>query len=183
MTHQLNRWDNEHKNFSRLLDALEAQLALLRTEGQPDYELMMSIMDYMTSYTDRIHHPREDIIFAKVAERAPVVRKSVAELANQHREMAKNGKILRARLQNILNDMVESRQLLESEGKAYIAAFRSHMDKEIKEIFPIACRVLSQSDWDRIDAESGPLEADPLATERLGQQYASLRREIASTKQ
>lgn len=180
MTLQLNRWDREHRNFARLLDVFEAQLALLHRGNEPDYELLLDIMDYMTSYTDRVHHPREDLIFSAVAEREPAARPAVDELSRQHQQMAEDGKALHARVQSILNGMIESRQSVEQAGLAYVAAFRRHMDKEYQDVFPAAHKVLSQEDWDRIDAESGRIEADPLAGERLDQQYASLRSKIAS---
>lgn len=182
MTHQLNRWDREHRNFARLLDVFGTQLALLRGEDEPDYELLLDIMDYLTSYTDRVHHPREDIIFSAVAQREPAVRPAADELARQHQQMAEDGKVLHALLQSILNGRIASRLSLERAGLAYVAAFRRHMDKEYQEVFPAAHKVLSQEDWDRIDAESGQIEADPLAGERLDQQYASLRSKIASAQ-
>lgn len=183
MTQQLDQWDREHRTFSRLLDVFEAQLTLLHGDSDPDYDLMLDIMEYLTSYSDRVHHPREDIIFAKVAERDPAVKQAVDELSKQHHEMAENGKALRARLQSILNGMIESRQSIESAGRGYVATFRRHMDKEYQNVFPAARKALSQEDWNRVDAEAGQIEADPLFGERLDQQYASLRREIASSRE
>lgn len=180
MTHQMDRWDKEHRTFSRLLDVFELQLTLLRGDGEPDYNLMLDIMEYLTSYSDRVHHPREDIIFAKVAEREPAVKQTVEELSKQHHEMAENGKALHARLQSILSGMIESRQAIESAGRGYVATFRRHMDKEYQDLFPTARQALNQEDWDRVEAEAGPIDADPLSGERLDQQYAALRKAIAS---
>jgi hemerythrin-like domain-containing protein len=182
MSHQLDRWNSEHRNFARLLDAYEAQLALLRGDADPDYELMLEIMDYMTSYTDRVHHPTEDLCFAMLVEREPAVRPAVRELTRQHRQMAESGRILRAWLQAILNGTVAPRDAVEEFGRAYVDGFRRHMDLEYREVFPAAQRALTQHDWDDIDAAFAAGESDPLAAERLDQRYAALRREIAGAR-
>ncbi|MEX0958875.1 MAG: hemerythrin domain-containing protein [Burkholderiales bacterium] len=182
MADLLNRWDKEHRNFSRLLDVFEVQLALLREDAEPNYELMLDIMDYLTGYSDQVHHPREDLIFAKVAEKLPSVGQAAEALLQQHREMAESGRDLHARLQSILNGGIESRESIEAAGRQYVAAFRSHMDREYRELFPAARKALSPAEWGQIENQSGQDEADPLAAERLDQQYAALRRKIAGAR-
>ncbi len=67
-------WHAEHVNFAKLLNILDGQLMLFHGGRSPDYELMLNIMFYMTHYSDVLHHPKEDLVFAKIRER----EKSVA---------------------------------------------------------------------------------------------------------
>ncbi len=180
MSEGIDRWDREHRNFARLLDAFESQLSALRGNGDPDYDLMLDIMDYLTGYSDSVHHPREDVIFAKVAQCDPSAAQAVEELAGQHQKMADDGRLLRSRLQSIVNGAVESRDAIESGGREYVDTLRRHMEKEYREVFPVARKVLTAADWEQVDAERGALQADPLTEERLGQQYAALRRLIGA---
>ena len=50
---------------------LTAELDRFSRGQAPDYELMLDIMFYMTHYPDAVHHPKEDLAFAKIAERQP----------------------------------------------------------------------------------------------------------------
>ena len=48
----------EHRNISRMLDALEHQIEVLAQVGTPDYEIIRGIADYFCDYPDRCHHPK-----------------------------------------------------------------------------------------------------------------------------
>jgi hemerythrin-like domain-containing protein len=63
MTDTIAVWRAEHLNFAKLLDILEEQLQRFHTGDEPNYELMLDIMFYMTHYSDLLHHPREDLAF------------------------------------------------------------------------------------------------------------------------
>ena len=63
-------------------------------------------------------------------------------------------------------------------GRAYVADFRSHMQKEETEILPLAAKLLRDKDWSAIDAAICHLEA-PLFGSSSEQRYAALRQQIA----
>ena len=90
MTTDIDKPQKEHAEFAKLLGLLEAQIALFHLGEQPDYELMLDIFYYMTSYPDRFHHLKEDLAFARLAERDPDTRATVDELARLHRVIAQS---------------------------------------------------------------------------------------------
>jgi len=57
---------SEHGYFLSLLDALEQEAEKLQPGRVPDYHLLLDIVDYLTHYPDQYHHPREDLLFAKM---------------------------------------------------------------------------------------------------------------------
>ena len=59
----------DHGSISRLLATLEEQIAIVHDEENADFELMHDIMVYMTDYPERTHHPMEDLVFRKLANR------------------------------------------------------------------------------------------------------------------
>ena len=47
--------------------------------------MIHAVLDYMTSFPNRFHHPKEDsYLFPKVLERAPDLEPVIAELLAQH---------------------------------------------------------------------------------------------------
>ena len=57
---------SEHSHFLSLLDTLEQETEKLKPGKVPDYHLLLDIVDYLTHYPDQYHHPREDLLFAKM---------------------------------------------------------------------------------------------------------------------
>ncbi len=60
----------DHINSTKLLDALEQQLAIFGRAEVPDYEMMQGIMGYFLDYPELYHHPTEDLILRKMESRS-----------------------------------------------------------------------------------------------------------------
>jgi hemerythrin-like domain-containing protein len=178
MSDPIALWHAEHVNFAILLDLLEGQLDRFHRGAATDYELMLDIMFYMTHYPDVLHHPKEDLAFARIAEREAGTRPVVDGLALQHARLKRDGNALTVALDDIVNGSITTREHVEAPGRAYIAAFRGHIDKEEAEILPLAARLLQREDWAAIDAGILDLE-DPVFGKTLDQRYAALRRQIS----
>jgi len=170
-------WHAEHINFAALLDLLEVQLDRFHRGQAPDYELMLDIMFYMTHYPDVLHHPKEDLAFARIAERTASARLIVEELAEQHALLKRDGNALVVALDDIVNGSITSREHVEAPGRGYIGAFRRHIEREEAEILPLASEVLNREDWAAIDAAIHRLE-DPVFGKARDERYAALRRQI-----
>ena len=178
MSDPIALWRTEHINFATLLDLLEVELDRFHRGEAPDYELMLDIMFYMTHYPDVLHHPKEDLAFARIAERDAGARPLVEGLAAQHARLKGDGNALVIALDDIVNGSITSREHVEAPGRAYIAAFRAHMDREDAEILPMAAKLLEREDWAAIDAAILQLE-DPIFGKTVDERYAALRRQIA----
>lgn len=178
MPDTLNLWHAEHVNFARLLNLLDDQLDLFHGGSTPDYELMQNIMFYMTHYSDVLHHPKEDLVFALVREREHGVARTVDDLAAQHTRLGKCGRELVRQLDDIVNGAVASRESVEAVAREYIETLRNHMRIEETEILPAAARLLTNRDWTAIHAVIGRVE-DPLFGRQPEQRYRELVRQIA----
>jgi hemerythrin-like domain-containing protein len=182
MPDTLALWHAEHVNFSRLLTLLDNQLALFHGGRRPDYELMLNIMFYMTHYSDVLHHPKEDLVFAKIRERDQEVAGTVDELAKQHALLHKSGQDLVRHLEDIVNDSISSREALEEVARAYVSTLRNHMRIEESEILPLAHSLLTFQDWQAIHAAVAHIE-DPLFGKHPEARYVALHRQIARQSQ
>jgi hemerythrin-like domain-containing protein len=178
MPDTLALWHADHVNFAWLLTLLEKQLALFHDEGSPDYDLMLDIMYYMTHYSDVVHHPKEDLVFAMVKEREQGAAPRVDDLARQHARLKEAGDALVEALDGIVDGTMASRARIEGMARDYVANLRSHMRTEERDILPLAAKLLGQDDWSAIDAAVAQI-ADPLFGSSAEQRYAALREQIA----
>ena len=94
MPNTLDQWHTEHVNFAKLLNLLDTELDLFHEGERPNYELMLDIMFYMTHYPDVLHHPREDLAFAKIKELDEDAGPTVDELSKQHAQLRELGEKL-----------------------------------------------------------------------------------------
>jgi len=178
MPDTLALWHAEHVNFSRLLNLFDDQLSLFHGGSTPDYELMLNIMFYMTHYSDVLHHPKEDLVFAKIKEREHSVARTVDDLAAQHAYIGKSGQDLVRRLDDIVNGAITSRESIESAARDYVDTLRHHMRIEEGEILPLAAKLLTPRDWTAIHTAIGRVD-DPLFGKHPEGRYLELQQQIA----
>jgi hemerythrin-like domain-containing protein len=95
MTDLAALWHAEHVNFARLLDLLEKQVAAFHVGEQPNYDLMLDVVYYLRHYPDQVHHPQEDVAFARVLERDPTMKSQIDRLMQEHHVIAAVGETLR----------------------------------------------------------------------------------------
>ena len=139
---------------------------------------MLDIMFYMTHYPDVVHHPREDLAFARIKVLEKRVGPTVDELSRQHAQLRKIGEELVRGLGDIVNGSIASRESVEMPGRAYIASFRNHMATEEKDILPLAGKLLQAKDWSAIKTAIKHID-DPLFGKTAEKRYAALHRQIA----
>jgi hemerythrin-like domain-containing protein len=177
MKYTLVLWHADHVNFGRLLNLVERELAPLHDAGAPDYALMLDIMYYMTHHSDIVHHPKEDLVFARIKAHDERAGPAVDALTAQHVQLREMGAALANTLDDVVNGSIASREHVEATARAYVSALRAHMRTEEGEILPRAARLLSESDWTDINTTIAKAR-DPLFGAQLEERYARLREEI-----
>ena len=155
------RWRDEHVRFERLLDLLENQLNCFHQGVRPDYGRMLDVMRYMRQYADAVHHPREDLAFAKLAQRAPSHLPAVHALLDEHEIITSRGEALVLLLEEVLDGAFVERKQVEEPGREYIRRLRDHIRRE-ERLFPAVTRWLRLVDWEAIDVQV-PERPDPIA--------------------
>jgi hemerythrin-like domain-containing protein len=178
MFSQIQTMHKEHSNFAKLLDLLEARLCWTPGGEEPDYALMLDVMDYMTHYPDRFHHPREDLAFRRLQRRRPDTRSVVAQLVRQHQAIAATGFRLAEELATAIKETAPPREALARSANLYIAALRANIQLEETELFPLAAQLLQADDWLLIDA-AFHFREDPLFGSPIEERYRALHRHIA----
>ena len=172
MENEIFKLRKEHVNFKKLLDLLDAQLDHLHSGEPPDYQLMADILYYMTQYSDIIHHPIEEAIFALLAARESSEVENVTELTKQHYTLGESGARFYEKLENIINGESEIMKLEEIEmpGRLYSSTLRAHMEKEEQGLFVLAEKLLNDDDWKKIKTET-QTKPDPIFGEAIGDRF------------
>jgi len=178
MSDTIALWHAEHKHFARLLDLLEHQVVAFHADDGPNYELMLDVVSYLRYFPDRWHHPREDVAFARLAERDPRLKPLVDQLQQEHRVIAAAGTELLAFLQQVVDDVVVERARVEAAAATYLVYYRRHLALEDRDLVPRADNLLTPEDWKDVVAANPP-GADPLFGENSEPRYRELRRQIA----
>lgn len=177
MSELIRQLHQDHINVARLLTILERQIEILNEAGAPDYSLMVEIMQYMTHYPDQYHHPKEDLMFDRLAARAGATAPVLKELSEEHEILAeKSGRFLES-LQGVLEGGILPRELVVGQGREYVQILMQHMSKEEAQIFIRAEQVLTDADWAAIDRAMKPRE-DPWFGKNVETRYRERREQI-----
>jgi hemerythrin-like domain-containing protein len=177
MDEQLSHWHAEHVNFAALLDLLEQELLAFHQGERPDYDLMIESLQYLRGYSDLVHHPREDIAFARLIDHDPTLSVTVSRLMQEHRVIAWAGEDLLQRLQETAADMLVPRADVEASASTFLVYYRHHLNMEERFILPRAAVLLQPEDWAAV-AAAVPVQPDPLFGAGVELRYQGLRARI-----
>jgi hemerythrin-like domain-containing protein len=163
----------EHRNIEKVLIVLEQELDVFDRSEQPDYEVLQAIISYFQDYPDRCHHPKEDMVFAKLKARDPVAAEHVGDLEAEHQEEATRLQRLAQALENILTGREVLRKNFDAIVRNFIEHERRHIEMEERALFPAAVKALRPEDWAGINARLNDKQ-DPLANEVIEEKFRFL---------
>ena len=170
-------WHRDHLRFAWLLDFLQQQMSAFHAGRHPNYDLMHDAVHYLQHYADRVHHPREDVAFARLAERDPDLQPAINRLLQEYRVIKTAGDALLKHLENILEDSVLKRATVEAAAATYLVYYRQHLAAEEVQIMPLAAQFLTPEDWAAV-AAAVPAGADPLFGDDIDSRYHDLHLQI-----
>lgn len=171
-------WHTEHVYFNQLLRLLQREVDVFHTGERPNYELMCDIVSYLREYSDRFHHPREDVAFARLAKRCPDMALALARLEQEHRVIAQAGEALMQHIEAILGGALVPRAEVEMAAATYLVYYGNHIAKEEEDVLARAAQHLTREDWEAVRA-AVPAGADPLFGSHPQKRYRELRRRIS----
>ncbi len=169
----LARIEREHRNFARLLDLLDDQLARLGRGEDADFRLMSDIMRYVGVYPEMVHLPTEALVVRCLIDRDATQAEVGGELLAEHDTLRRLGHAFNDLVQGVLGGAIIPLDRVRSVGHEYLDFCRGHARLGEREVFPRAREVLTAEDWDRIRAEI-TAATDPLFGDIVDQSYQDL---------
>ncbi len=175
MTQAINIIKQEHRNYLALLSCLQHLVADMKgSDPRAHCVLFHAIVDYIESFLDRYHHPKEDeYLFRALRERHPDSEELIRRLEHQHREGHDLLEALKAALKDLEERGPAAVPRFAQAARAYQAHQYDHMRAEEMEVLPLALRHLSVADWQEIDA-AFTAHDDPLFGDDRRAEYRKL---------
>ena len=143
-----------------------------------DTHVVYEIMDYMVRWPDRFHHPREDLIYGRVAEIDTNAADNVDSLQREHDVMAKRGRAVLKDIEQWRAGDADGSVVVKS-GRGYVDKLFKHMTTEEKVVFPQIESLLTATDWRELemDDQLEPL-SDPIFGGRIDREFRNMARRL-----
>jgi hemerythrin-like domain-containing protein len=167
----------EHRNIEKLLRVLERELSVFDRGDRPDYEVVLAVIEYFKDYPDTCHHPKEDIIVAKLKAHDPVSATAIGDLEAEHREGARRLRQVAQAVECVLSDQGLLRQTIDGIIRDFINHERHHMVMEERVVFPAALDALRPEDWADIAMQLAERYGPPSEPD-FEEKFSTLRRNI-----
>lgn len=145
---------DEHSAIAAVLYTLRYLVKQMREAGNaPNFPLLRAILDYIVSYPDRWHHPKEDdFLFAAVKRQTKEADALIADLEQEHKTGYQMIENLKQLLLGFQNNQPGAGEAFFKQAERYVQFEWEHMRKEEDELVPIAKHTLSSADWIEINS-------------------------------
>ena len=178
MANMIDRLHQDHANMTRLLDALDRQVAVFERNEAPDYEIIQGVVDYFLDYPDLCHHPREDRIARRLIEKGAVNETAAKTLLAQHEELGQLSRRFAKMVGQVVREAELPRASFLRAAREFIDTQRLHMAMEDEHFFPVAEALLGAEELEALAAEDDD-RADPVFGGRVEEgRFARLRDSI-----
>lgn len=163
--------------MARILKLISSEVDALVAEEPRDLEVLDDAMRYMIHYADKMHHPKEDVMFRRLQEVAPETRELVQDIFQEHLEITEKGSAFYELVQAVeYGDFVLRKEIV-AKGKEYVQTLYSHMRKEEENLLRTAQQIMDSGEDIDLGVEPEELD-DPLFGEEVQQEYQSLYQHI-----
>ncbi len=143
---------------------------------EPQYPVMLDILLYMTHHPDLFHHPREELMFARICQRLEQPSELIEQLREEHRINGQRSLKLLDMLRAVVNGSLVSQEELGEACHEYVRGQRLHIAREESGLYRLAEAHLTEEDWESLDVDAEK-RANPFA-DKLRRRYLDFYQEI-----
>ncbi|SUP12462.1 hemerythrin HHE cation binding domain subfamily [Vibrio mimicus] len=177
----MERIRREHSYMVRLLSILRQKLEMVKNEQPINYSLLKEIIDYLASHSEKVHHPKEDILYRHYMARYGD-EQQVVNLEQEHQALAQTTHQFLEVMEMILNDAVVPQDVFIEQLEAFIQGQKQHLELEEQSILPMINQTFSLEDWQCVEAQWQENEDDPVFGETIAERYAHLARRVRKSE-
>jgi hemerythrin-like domain-containing protein len=180
MMEQIHR---EHGYMVRLLAILNKKWHSLKDEKPINYRLVSDIVDYLSSHSERVHHPKEDILYRHYVENYAASHGDVvANLEHEHQQLSQKTSEFSLTIDMILQDAVVPLDVFTQQLETFIQDQKQHLDLEEKSVLPLIKNTFTTEDWQQVESQWDQNEDDPVFGDTIADRYKQLAERIRNTR-
>jgi hemerythrin-like domain-containing protein len=168
----------DHANMEILLQVLEQEIAVFDRSDRPDFDIIRGVVDYFRCYPAQCHHPKENLLFAKLKAHDPEGAAGIIDIEAEHGQAARRLERFARLVDEVLDDQQLARGVLDTAVREFVEHERRHMQLEERELLPNALASLRAEDWADLDARLADTR-DPLFSREAEAKYEQLKQRLA----
>ena len=158
--------DQQRAMSSALLAVRTIARKALRSGDRPDFSQLVPLVDYLERFPETLHQPNEEKHLFRVMEaRAPGLARLIARLRRDHAAMKGYGQRLRPAVGYWQTGDPNAGRQTALMADDYVRFCRRHARAERQDLLPAALKLLSDTEWSKIDQSMGAV-VDPLAASK-----------------
>jgi hemerythrin-like domain-containing protein len=156
MADQLKLLTMEHDIIRRGLKAITRHRDNLQMGKPVSKDVFYTIIDFMSTYTDVVHHSKEERVLAPFLERQKVtseLSQIIIGCIDDHSQILQISGKLRCAARDYFADVPNARQRVIKYWSDYIDLVKTHSDTEDNKLFPKIRKLLSKEALDELAQE------------------------------
>ncbi len=155
MSKTLDIIHREHQALAAVLQAMRFVVdGIAAGRFEPDFKLLSAMLDYVSEMPEKLHHPKEEaFLHRRLREKCPEAVPALDRLVDDHRHSPDAVRGLAEALVHYQARDAEGFPRFEAAAREFVASNFEHMNREEKDIMPLARKALDAADWAWIDAE------------------------------
>jgi hemerythrin-like domain-containing protein len=143
----LNVLVDEHRGFSAMLDVLDAIAGRLERGKDVPMPMLVDVLDFFESFTDRHHNKEEAMLFPLLAKHGIGPDQTVVSvLMSQHEAGRAYGAKMRSQLKRMQMGDPAAGTALAADARGYTELIREHIRIEDEYFYNLADQVLTEAE-------------------------------------
>ncbi len=169
----IERIRREHSYMVQLLVILRNKTAQLKAGETINYSLVFEIVSYLMNHSEKVHHPKEDIIYRHYLKHYGETQ-NIENLESEHKRLSDITAEFLLVVEMILQDAVVPQQVFISQLEGFVSAQKAHLELEERHILPMIVDTFTMKDWQMVESQWAQPEDDPVFGNTIADQYRQL---------
>lgn len=142
---------NDHIKMSQLLTVLRKRIQCLEQDENIDYRLIKAVISYLRDYSDKYHHPMEELIYDYYLKHYAEDQDIALRLSEEHQLIKEVTVDLDELLEMILLDAIVPKAVCIEKLTQFVSLQAAHLAYEEQHILPLIEKHLTADDWAKLD--------------------------------